>query len=519
MITINNYKDTVKDLDYSTLPATYWKTHQFIEKASENYTNWNAYNSNDGIKKLMDTYFVKLDEFIQKNPITQKHDMPKNIHVVRIDNSQSENKSEVVKPKESHKIVKQTIPTPDETEEMDLTFVERIPEEIKFLKRYVAMNNKRKTKDDLLRFINALQRSIVEKRIRKTSPYAKQIKYIQEKLLARFNDMAKNTLIIIDEKIVLEFKNLIAQERVMPSIMLIKRYITLNGKYGVKEKAQALINAMQKAVKLKKITKNDKYNKLLDEMHSNLNSYIKSKTQKVLNIAPAELNGINGVLGCACELSGINEELAEVNCIERDTEPVKPILPKGVMSSMDFSNVQFKTLGFVGKYRKLIGDPSKGFSAMVYGKPKMGKSFLCVDFAGYLARNHGKVLYIAREEGLDMTLQEKLKAKDVAHPNLFVTEQIPEDLSYYDFIFFDSVNKLGLSSGDLETLKHNNPGKSFVYIFQTTKEGNFRGANEFQHDVDVVIQVPEKGLAVQNGRFNQGGEMRIFEDAEYRNAA
>lgn len=83
MITINNYKDTVKDLDYSTLPATYWKTHQFIEKASENYTNWNAYNSNDGIKKLMDTYFVKLDEFIQKNPITQKHDMPKNIHVDR----------------------------------------------------------------------------------------------------------------------------------------------------------------------------------------------------------------------------------------------------------------------------------------------------------------------------------------------------------------------------------------------------------------------------------------------------
>jgi hypothetical protein len=28
----------------------------------------------------------------------------------------------------------------------------------------------------------------------------------------------------------------------------------------------------------------------------------------------------------------------------------------------------------------------------------------------------------------------------------------------------------------------------------------------------VVIQIPEKGLAVQNGRFNQGGEMRIFEE-------
>jgi RecA/RadA recombinase len=186
---------------------------------------------------------------------------------------------------------------------------------------------------------------------------------------------------------------------------------------------------------------------------------------------------------------------------------------------MEFSNVQFKTLGFVGKYRKLIGDPSKGFTAMVYGKPKMGKSFLCVDFAGYLARNHGKVLYIAREEGLDMTLQEKLNAKDVKHPNLFVSDTIPEDLSFFDFIFFDSVNKLGLSASDLETLKQSNPNKSFIYVFQTTKEGNFRGANEFQHDVDVVIQVPEKGLAVQNGRFNQGGEMRIFEDESFKQAA
>jgi predicted ATP-dependent serine protease len=156
---------------------------------------------------------------------------------------------------------------------------------------------------------------------------------------------------------------------------------------------------------------------------------------------------------------------------------------------------------------------------MVYGKPKMGKSFLCVDFAGYLARNHGKVLYIAKEEGLDMTLQEKLKAKDVAHPNLFVTEEMPSDLNTYDFIFLDSVNKLGLSAQDLDTLKHSYPNKSFIYVFQTTKEGNFRGANEFQHDVDIVIEVPEKGLAVQNGRFNQGGEMRIFEDQEYKQAA
>jgi hypothetical protein len=100
-----------------------------------------------------------------------------------------------------------------------------------------------------------------------------------------------------------------------------------------------------------------------------------------------------------------------------------------IMNSMDFVNMEFETLGFTGKWLELIGDPSSNFTAMVFGKPKMGKSYLCVDFAGYLARNHGKVLYVAKEEGLDYTLQQKLNDKNVKHPNLFVASILPDDLS------------------------------------------------------------------------------------------
>jgi len=130
-----------------------------------------------------------------------------------------------------------------------------------------------------------------------------------------------------------------------------------------------------------------------------------------------------------------------------------------------------------------------------------------------LARNHGTVLYVANEEKLDATLQMKLNDKDVKHENLFVSDYLPEDLSKYQFIILDSVNKLELSPKDLENLKRKNPGKSFIFVFQTTKDGKFRGANSYQHDVDVVIEVPEKGKATQFGRFNAGGEMNIFEDA------
>jgi len=107
----------------------------------------------------------------------------------------------------------------------------------------------------------------------------------------------------------------------------------------------------------------------------------------------------------------------------------------------------------------------------------------------------------------------KLNDKDVKHENLFVSDYLPTDLSKYQFVILDSVNNLGLSPQDLQMLKRKNPGKSFIFIFQTTKDGKFKGANSYQHDVDVVIEVPERGKAVQFGRFNQGGEMTIFEDA------
>ena len=267
----------------------------------------------------------------------------------------------------------------------------------------------------------------------------------------------------------------------------------MNGKPAMKEKAKQLLVQINRAYEKGKITDSDPYIMEIHELKKNLKAFTTDKTIKTLEIEQATLNGLEGILGCACQsLNGFGG---------------KP----SIMNSMDFANMEFDTLGFTGKWLELIGDPSTNFTAMVFGKPKMGKSYLSVDFAGYLARNHGKVLYVAKEEGLDYTLQQKLNDKNVKHPNLFVASILPSDLSAYDFIFLDSVTKLGLTPEDLNNLRKQNPSKSFIFIFQSTKEGNFRGANAFQHDVDVVIEVPEKGKAVQMGRFNQGGELNIFE--------
>ena len=399
------------------------------------------------------------------------------------------------------------IPTPKEKSK-EAKPVERIEEEVRFIKRYALLHGKEKTDHQILNFINSLQKAILERRIRKTSAFAKEIQYIQENLVKLYNVMGKKVEIKVNKDVLEKFLTIGDSEKVRLSITYLKRYVGIQGKTLTIEKAQRLIDHMEKAVKQRKLVPSDPYKDRLNIAYDSLMEFVKvAKENDTLQVHQAILNGINEALdGCACNDCDDDNGLNGIEPLEA--------MPRAntVMNSMDFAKMEFDSLGFTGKWLELIGDPSEGFTAMVFGKPKMGKSYLCVDFAGYLARHHGNVLYVAKEEKLDATLQKKLNEKNVKHPNLYVSDYLPQNLSHYNFVFLDSVNKLLLSPEDLERLKANNPGISFIYIFQTTKEGNFRGANSFQHDVDVVIEVPEKGKAVQFGRFNQGGEMEIFED-------
>jgi len=475
MINPENYLSQIAKIEVSKMPMPLQKGHEFLMKATSNATDWNTYHNSTAIRKTIQLYFERLDEYIAN---TNKIPAKKSVKL----------KAESATPKrmgsQKNKALKQ---------QEAVQWIERMPEELRFIKRYLNLDGKTKTKEDILRFINSLQKAIVEKRIRKTSPYADQIKYVQERLIEVYNTMKAKIKLELKPETFEALKKLTGGEKVMASIGFIKRYIAMNEKAGMKEKAKALLQQINRAYEKGKITDSDPYIVEIHELKKNLKAFATDKSIKTLEIEQAALNGLEGILGCACN---------SFNGLEG-----KP----AIMSSMDFANMEFNTLGFQGKWLELIGDPSSNFTTMVYGKPKMGKSYLCIDFAGYLARLHGKVLYVAKEEGLDMTLQKKLNDKAVAHPNLFVSSFLPTSLTGYDFIFLDSVNRLGLEPTDLNKLKAENPTKSFIFIFQSTKDGNFRGANSFQHDVDVVIEVPQKGKALQMGRFNQGGEINIFD--------
>jgi hypothetical protein len=321
--------------------------------------------------------------------------------------------------------------------------------------------------------------------------------------LQEFIDKKGNLSGIENTKETMKHKSPVAEK-------FIKRFLLLNGKSHQKKEIEGFLNDVQNAIEEKEKTMDSAILKVILLIQSKLLATTKNMGTSIkIELSAETKKRLQFALYRKKAQPVVSKPKKEnLNGVE-EVQEVKP--SQKLMNSIDFANLHFSTIGFSGKWLNLIGDPSPGFTAMVFGKPKMGKSYLCVDFAGYLARNHGTVLYVANEEKLDATLQMKLNDTDVKHENLFVSDYLPEDLSKYQFIILDSVNKLGLSPKDLENLKKNNPGKSFIFIFQTTKDGKFKGANSYQHDVDVVIEVPEKGKATQFGRFNQGGEMRIFD--------
>lgn len=211
----------------------------------------------------------------------------------------------------------------------------------------------------------------------------------------------------------------------------------------------------------------------------------------------------------------IRQKRAQLDKLE-NLENVKRAQSTGIMSSTDMTHYEYDELPFTGVWENLLGRPAKNFHALVFGRPKMGKSYFSISLAKYLS-NFGRVIYIASEEGFSATLKKKiqdfnLSGSNVDFANFRDLEQINKTLAQnpYDFVFIDSINFIGLEPNDVEDLKDLNPDSAFITIQQATKQGFARGSQEFAHNSDIIIEVVN-GVAYATGRFQAPAQMQIFD--------
>jgi len=495
MITTKNYYQILAKVDRKTLEPELQNAADFVDEVTLKGKNWAAYNEDEVIKRTIDEYFSQLSKIInsENKPKVSTTTRPPNSKATKAASKQpsTSRAKRVAKPRN----IKNKAPLRVVKRSGDQ--VEKISEELRFLRRYLNLHNKEKTPGQIRTFINSLQRAITEKRIRKSSSFANEITELQNDLIKLYGSLKtnKSIIVVIGEQKRTHLLNCAGKQQLMYSVRFIKSYISLQGKRINNKQATSLHNRLANSINKGTITEKDPYWSELEFIISSLKSFVKKNPDEgVLHIPSKELHGLNGILSGFGGLNGVNEF---------DTAPKNTM-----MSSMDFVKLKFNKIGFTGKWLDFFGNPSRGFLALVSAPAKYGKSIMCVDFAKYLAENHGRVLYVAKEEGLDDTLQEKLM--DAAHPNLIISDYMPENFDGFDFVFLDSITRLQLTPFDLVGLKESNPGVSIIAISQVTKGGSARGSNAFTHDVDVIIEFPERGKAVQYGRYNQGGEMDIF---------
>jgi len=494
--TVENLEAVISTLDTSDLPA------ELRDATKDVLSDKQFYYDDDApeIVEMVDWYVKELNKHLSKSQKNNK-------------GGSGSKKKPATKPS-TKKAVK--IREGDPVADVDL--------EVRIIKRFILLDNKKKTRDQVLAFFNSLKRAILTKKIRKTSKYATEIKHIQKSLEEIYNGMVKNNSSTVllqlskTDKRVLEAYGKIAKSQYKrTSVLLLSRYIGIHGKSNVKEKATALLKAIKNAEKANKIPDNDPYKEELNKAKASITTYI-GEHSSALRISTADLKGLQGIPGLKCPFqSGEGSKDASPkskNIEDQDNHKLSGIeqAPE-IISSTELSNMDLRTMGFTGKWLSLIGDPSSPFLLMFWAKPGMGKSTLAIELAKYMATDFNKkVLFASIEEGFNFTTKEKFERLDAIHPNISITKELPGDLSQFDVVAIDSITRAKLTTDEFIAIKNQNPQITFILIFQATVDGNYRGSKEWEHEVDVSVYINENGYATASkSRFGGQGTVKVFQ--------
>ena len=60
MITANNYYSQIKNIGANQLPPTLLKSHELVNKVTQEGASWETYNGNTTIKRMIDLYLTIL---------------------------------------------------------------------------------------------------------------------------------------------------------------------------------------------------------------------------------------------------------------------------------------------------------------------------------------------------------------------------------------------------------------------------------------------------------------------------
>lgn len=148
-----------------------------------------------------------------------------------------------------------------------------------------------------------------------------------------------------------------------------------------------------------------------------------------------------------------------------------------------------------------------GALAVLWGVPGAGKSTLAVR---WLASVPAPVVFFAAEEGLSVTLGERLQRCGVTRRDFHVVGQcsVDELASVVEStkaraLCIDSLQATSLQPHDVRTLATNLGLPLTLVVSQVNKAGELRGTNELLHEVDVGVVVERMQWRLVKSRYQE----------------
>lgn len=187
----------------------------------------------------------------------------------------------------------------------------------------------------------------------------------------------------------------------------------------------------------------------------------------------------------------------------------------GTLSATQVINANQDLMQLKGDWKYFLGEPEKNFCIIVAASPGYGKSTFCLKFANYLAKNHGKTLYLTNEENVTR-VKTKLNLLNESISNNFLInfdsksiDDICRNVAKYkpQFVIIDSMQNIGIDYKELSYLRSKFPQIGVTAINYSTKGGGVRGKQDKEYQGDCTIVFEKRGIATtKKNRFGEAGK-------------
>ena len=352
MISKNNYFSISAGINIPKLPEALQKGHSMVERASKNGSDWAMYDKSDTIRKTVDLYFEMLashmeNKLKEKTAAQEKKSAPKvTVKKTRIIPTRQGIKAEPVPAekvtirtnpsipqktlKRAEKAVKAVKSAKAKKYRAPVAYQDHFNEAETVVKAFVNMNGRVKTEKQVKALLDKVNKFVVERKIRKTSPYAAAIKVVQDRLEKALKAMKAEGVTRLDldftERTLSLLQKFAKQSKIFTSVQLLKRFIPMMGTAPDKAKAKKLLTDITRGMEKGGISASDTYYGIVKEAAKDLTSYLNGSFKQLSVDSPA-LSG----LGSLPEFAGLGCPGEDCGC--PDKKPLAGLPKKGGRST------------------------------------------------------------------------------------------------------------------------------------------------------------------------------------------